>query len=176
MPFSALDQYTRSPPSPENALDIFAGEWLCKLPPPFAGLQAGTIPAFDDPRLHWGLGELGGVADQRVLELGPLEGAHSYLLERAGAADVLAVEANTHAYLRCLVVKEILALRRCRFVLGDFVRLLETDATRFDVCIASGVLYHLRDPARLIALLARVTDRLFVWTHYYDPAVVEARP
>ena len=176
MSFSALAHYTAAPPAPQNALDIFRDEWLCRLPPPFDDLTAGTIPAFDDPRLHWAIGELGGVTGRTVLELGPLEAGHSWLLERAGACSVLAIEANARAYLKCLVVKEILGLARCRFVFGDFVRYLEAGERRFDVCVASGVLYHMADPAGLLSLVARATDRLCLWTHYYDPAVIDANP
>ncbi len=35
-----------------------------------------------------------------ILELGPLEGAHTYQLR------ILAIEANAEAFLKCLVVKE----------------------------------------------------------------------
>jgi hypothetical protein len=49
---------------------------------------------------------------------------------------------------------------------------LRTDSMRFDICIASGVLYHMRSPVELIHLLARRSDRLFLWTHYYDPAPI----
>ena len=173
MAFSALEHYTTASPTPQNALDIFRGEWLCKLPPPFDDLTTGSIPAFDDPRIHWALGEIGGVAGRTVLELGPLEGGHSYLLERAGARAVLAIEANAHAYLKCLLVKEILGLERCRFVFGDFVPYLASGEHRFDVCLASGVLYHMADPVALLALLARATDRVCLWTHYYDAAVID---
>ena len=38
----------------------------------------------------------------------------------------------------------------------------------FDICFASGVLYHMRNPAELIALIARATDRVLLWTHYME--------
>ena len=75
-----------------------------------------------------------------VLELGPLEAGHSYLLERLGAAEIVGIEANTRAYLRCLVVKEILGLGRARFLCGEFVSYLRTSDRRFDLAVASGVL------------------------------------
>ena len=37
---------------------------------------------------------------------------------------------------------------------------------------ASGILYHMEDPLRLIALLARRTDKVFLWSMYFDPAYV----
>jgi hypothetical protein len=120
---------------------------------------------------------LGGVAGAAVLELGPLEGAHSWMLEQRGAASVTAIEANRRAYLKCLVMKETLGMSRVRFLLGDFVEYLRvTPEARFDVGVASGVLYHMRDPVTLLARLARACDRLFLWTHYYDDEAVRRRP
>ena len=46
-----------------------------------------------------------GVDGRRVLELGPLEGGHSYMLQRAGAARVLAIEANTRAFLKFYAIR-----------------------------------------------------------------------
>jgi hypothetical protein len=173
---SALEQYVRSAPSPQNALDIFQGEWSSRLPEPFLECQAGPLPLFTDPRIYWGVAELGGVAGQTVLELGPLEGGHSYMLERLGAADVLAIEANTRAYLRCLVVKEILGLKRTRFLCGDFMEYFRSNRMRFDVAILSGVLYHLRNPVQLLAYAAETSERLLIWTHYHDQDAIAKNP
>jgi hypothetical protein len=171
-----LDQYVTSAPSAQNALDIFVGAWVCKLPPPLEALQTGVVPAFDDIRIPWAVEQLGDFASRTVLELGPLEGGHTYQLDRLGAAAILAIEANTSAYMRCLIVKELLDIRRARFVCGDFVAFLRENQQKFDVCFASGVLYHMRNPAELIALLARATDRVLLWTHYYDHATISRRP
>src|SRR6187549_1828057 len=102
------DHYVTSPPSGQNAIDIFKGEWSSQFPPEAGEIQAGQWKLFEDTRLAWGLGRLGGIDGGNVLELGPLEAGHTYMLERAGAASVVAVEANTRAYLKCLIVKEIL--------------------------------------------------------------------
>jgi hypothetical protein len=162
-----LDQYVRAAPCPQNALDLFQGEWSSKLPEPWAGLRAGNACLFEDERITWGAAQLG-VQGRTVLELGPLEGGHSAMLERLGAAEVVAVEANTRAYLRCLIVKELLGLRRVRFLCGDFVEYLRTCRRKYDVAVVSGVLYHMQNPVELLALAARVADRLLLWTHYYD--------
>src|SRR4028119_931287 len=101
---SILDAYVKSAPSPQHALDIFKGEWASLLPPPYDQYQAGKIPLFHDGRAYWALNEMGGCQGQRVLELGPLEGGHSYVLEQHGAGSVTSIEANTRAYLKCLIV------------------------------------------------------------------------
>jgi hypothetical protein len=125
---------------------------------------------FQDGRITWLVSEVGDLHGRHILELGPLEGAHSYMLERAGAASIVAVESNTHAYLRCLIVKELLNMQRVRFLCGDCVEYLKSvDCPQFDIGVASGVLYHMVNPVELIALLAqRCQTHIFLWTHYYD--------
>lgn len=164
--------YVTSAPSPQNALDIFRGEWSSKLPPPLDGCQAGHMELFQDGRITWLISEVGDLRGRHILELGPLEGGHSYMLERAGAESITAVEANTHAYLRCLVVKELLDMQRVKFLCGDCVEYLRSpDCPQFDIGVASGILYHVANPAELIALLAQHCQAyIFVWTHYYDDA------
>lgn len=172
---SILDQYVRGTPSTQHSLDIFAGEWSSKLPEA-AGLHTnGASLLFEDSRITWLLDHLGGVDGFKVLELGPLEAGHSYMLHQAGAS-VLALEANTRAFLKCLVIKEALGLPRCSFRLGDFVPYLKETTDRFDLLLASGVLYHSSDPIGLLESMARVADRIAIWTHYYDRDVVSADP
>ena len=157
-------------------LDIFRGEWSSRFPPPHEALSAGPIPLFQDARIHWMVQQLGGIGGYRVLELGPLEAGHSYMLDRAGAVSVLAVEANQRAFLKCLIAKEILGLPTVDFVLGDFREFLAGTREHWDLCVASGVLYHMREPVQLLAQIAAHTDKLFLWTHYYEPSIIAANP
>lgn len=132
---------------------------------------------FQDSRITWLISEVGDLHGRHILELGPLEGGHSYMLEQAGAASVIAVEANTHAYLRCLVVKELLGMQRVRFLCGDCIEYLKSpDCPQFDIGVASGILYHMVNPAELIALLAQhCRTHIFLWTHYYDDTWARSR-
>jgi SAM-dependent methyltransferase len=173
---SILDQYVHDAPSPQIALDLFKGDWWSSFPGRWAHLQAGSTPLYDDPRIKWATQALGGVEGKRVLELGPLEGGHTYLLEAAGAREVVAIEASARAYLKCLIAKEVVGLTRSRFLFGDFEAYLRGEPERYDAIIACGVLYHLRDPVELIHNLARVTDRIYLWTQYFMRENVAAIP
>jgi hypothetical protein len=170
-----LTSYVRSAPSAQNALDIFTGEWASSMPTPYSHLRAGPLPLFADKRISQFIAEIGGITGKTVLELGPLEGGHSYMLDRAEPTQIISIEGNSRAYLKCLIVKELLGLPRVQFLCGDFMAYLHDTDRSFDVCVASGVLYHMQNPAELLALLAKhCTGDLFLWTHYFDRALIEA--
>lgn len=172
--------YVRQAPSPQQTLDIFAGKWASRLPGEFAQLKAGENLLFDDPKVGWArekLRELGvAIAGSTVLELGPLEGGHSYLLAREGAASVTAVEAHQEAFLKCLVVKELLGLERVNFLLGDAVPFLRQIGHTYDIGFAAGILYHMENPVELIELLCRRTRAVYLWTVYWDEAFSRSNP
>jgi hypothetical protein len=129
----------------------------------------GPIPSRDDDRLPWLLDAMGGVAGKRVLELGPLDGAHTQVLLEQGAREVIAIEGFRPAWLRCLVVKEIFRWQQAQILYGDFCAYVaDYQGPPFDLVLASGVLYHQRNPARLIHDLARITDQVLVWSQVAD--------
>ena len=168
-------RYLTDAPSAQAQLDLFAGEWTSTVPVDGEETTSGPrADLFDDERIAWAIDQLGPIDGFDVLELGPLEAGHTTMLERAGAA-VTAVEAHTHAFLRCLVVKNLLDLR-ARFELGDFVGYLRSTDRHWDLCVASGVLYHMTDPVELLTLIGAHCDRLALWTHYYDDEVLARRP
>lgn len=166
-----LNQYNSAFPHPQHILNLFENEWVSSFPHPFQSLKAGVYPLFEDARIEWGIQQLGGVENQKILELGPLEGGHSYMLQKQGAASIVAVEANPRAYLRCLVVKQLMKLERVDFLFGDFNEYLRHHSDQFDMCFASGVLYHMKNPIELLALMAKKSRGIFLWTQYYDPEI-----
>ena len=166
--FKIEDRLVLKNPSPQTALDIFKGTWISQLPGHYANLEAGKTPLFDDPRVPDSEKFLGPIHNKRVLDLGPLEGGQAYVLEKMGARSIVSVEANSILYLKCLVVKEILGMTRTKFLCGDVVEYLKNTEDRFDMCVASGILYHMSDPVELLYLLSLKIDQLLIWTHYFD--------
>ena len=171
---NVLDAYVMHPPSPQHAVDLFRDEWSSQFPAEL-GLKAGKAPLFEDARIAWFEECVGGFEGRSVLELGPLEAGHTTMLERGGAASIVAVEANTRAYLKCLIVKEICGLR-ARFLLGDANAFMEQSHERFDLCLASGILYHQEDPARTLERISERGDTVLLWTHYYDEDTIRNNP
>jgi Methyltransferase domain len=168
-----LDQYVVRLPCAQNVIDLFDGEWSSRMPDS-SGLQSkpGTAALFADGRIDWAGKVFGGFADRKILELGPLEGAHSFMLQNAGAESITAIEANSRAFLKCLCIKELFGLNRVSFKLGDFVAYLEQNKRKFDIAIASGVLYHMADPIKVLDLISDAADKIFIWTHYFDENII----
>ena len=158
-------------PSAQTAVDVFRDRWACDLRP-LLGVD-GTGPNLlftQDPRPKLAAAALGrnDYRGMHVLEIGPLEAAHTYVLEQMGAESVTCVEASAEAWLKCLVVKELLALNRSRFLHGNIVAYLHENCRHFDLVYCSGVLYHMADPVELIEAIANTADACFVWTHVYN--------
>jgi hypothetical protein len=170
---AVLDEYAVGMPSAQNAVDALPG-WNHALPE-HVGATAGTGAFYGDSRILWALEQFGSIEGRKILELGPLEASHTYILERHGAALIHAIEANKLSFLRCLVVKELLDLKHAKFFLGDFSKWLENPPERYDLIVASGVLYHMQSPVRLLELISANCDSFYLWTHYASDEAMPAK-
>lgn len=90
------------------------------------------------------------------------------MLAKAGARHITAIESNAKAFLKCLLVQNAFKFE-AGFLYGDFRKYLAKTESRFDVVVASGVLYHMTDPVALLEDIATASDSVLLWTHYYDP-------
>jgi SAM-dependent methyltransferase len=102
-----------------------------------------------------------------VLELGSLEGGHSFeLAQMPGISRVVGIEGRPINIERAEYVQRQLALYNVQFIEGNLETMRFLPLGRFDVVFCVGLLYHLPEPWKLIRKLSRVTDRIFMWTHY----------
>ena len=155
-------------PASQNCLDCFEGLWWSKFPPEFS-LNAGNAELFEDKRLDWALSKIGKLENLDILELGPLEGGHSYWLEKnLFPKSITSIEANRLCWLKCLITKEITKLKKTHFLLGDFVSFLKTNDRHYDLSLALGVLYHMTNPLELLSLLSNRSDVVVVWTQFAE--------
>jgi SAM-dependent methyltransferase len=128
----------------------------------------------DDQRLKYLLYFLD-LRGLRTLELGPLTGYHSIILEKLGVRESVAVEGREDNYRLCLQVKERYQLERTTFVHQNIEAIYSGQEPAaftgsFDVALCLGVLYHLPDPARALEWLRTQAPTLFLATHYFEPA------
>lgn len=161
-----FSQYVDGFPCDQNAIDLVPG-WNCSFPSEF-GLDAGGLGLFDDSRIHWALERTGSIEGKVVLEVGPLEGMHTYMLDKHSPLKLDAVEANQICYLRCLITSQVLKIGRARFHLGDINDWLRYGKEQYDVIFACGVLYHMNNPSEFLRLASLRTNEIFIWTHYYS--------
>lgn len=163
-PLEIFDQYEQGTPTNQNAINALPG-WNCAFPPEF-NLDAGKLPLYADDRIDWALRTFGSIEGKTILEVGPLEGMHTYMLHQHQAARIDAIEANRLCFLRCLVTKEILRIDNASFMLGDIQAWLREREGVYDLAFASGVLYHMADPGEFLRLLAQRANAVFIWTHF----------
>ncbi|MDG2168232.1 MAG: class I SAM-dependent methyltransferase, partial [Opitutales bacterium] len=169
---SPSQNYIKSYPTDQNAIDIFKSEWSSKFPESF-GIESGAVAdLFDDQRIIWAEEKDISFKDKSILELGPLEAGHTWMMDQRGAREILAIEAHERAYLKCLVVKEIGKISSARFLHGNFDEYLTTNKQKFDICLASGVLYHSPDPTSLLEQICNCCGTIILWTHYFDKAEI----
>ncbi len=171
-----LDQYFKTAPTYQQMVDLFKGEWSSKLPHVgHADLISGNAELFNDNRIKL-LNEYFPLENKNILELGPLEAGHTYMMHQLGAASILAVESNARSYLKCLIVKELYKLNKAHFILGDALEYMKEGPQHFDLCVASGILYHSVTPHLFIEACTKTSSHVFMWTHYYDPETMSAYP
>jgi len=106
------------------------------------------------------------IKGKRILELGCLEEVHSFMLQILGVGEVIAIEGRRENFLKSLIVKNTFNLDKCKFLFGDLNTILPILSDPFDLCLALGILYHLKNSVAIIYRIAELADSIFVWTHY----------
>lgn len=109
-----------------------------------------------------------------ILELGSLEGGHTFELIKRPGRSVVAVEGRADNVERARYARRCLRATEVRFVHANLETTPLRRFGRFDVVYCSGLLYHLPDPAALLDQFAAVAPATFVATHYARDDEVDA--
>lgn len=105
---------------------------------------------------------------ETILELGSLEGAHTFMLaQHPRVRRVVALEGRSANIRKARFVQQLLQIENAEFIQAN----LETDPLSFgsfDVVFCSALVSHLPQPWKLIERLASIAPKLFLWTVYAD--------
>jgi SAM-dependent methyltransferase len=123
----------------------------------------GKIDLVDDGRIAGFAAAFPGC--DTVLELGSLEGAHSFSLARR-LERVVAVEGRDENIARARFVQGLLGIGNVTFLEADLETTPLESFGRFDAVFCVGLLYHLPRPWLLLDQLSAVAPNVFLQTHY----------
>ena len=124
------------------------------------------VPPVDDIRTQLVVDACGGtLAGRTVVDLGCLEGGFTLAFAQRGAARVLGIEARELSVQRCELARTLLGVDNAEFVVAD----IKDELSRhdpFDVVFATGILYHVADPAGFLRTMRSACDHVaLVDTH-----------
>lgn len=107
---------------------------------------------------------------RRIIELGSLEGGHSFPLARMpGVEEVVAIEGRRANMERSAFVQKLLGDTKVRFIHANLEDFDVRDLGDFDAAYCVGLLYHLPAPWELLEEVAAVAPGILLWTHYAEP-------
>ena len=107
---------------------------------------------------------------KRILELGSLEGGHSFAFARSpGVEHVVAIEGRRDNLERAQFIQGLLGEPRVQFIHANLEEFDLASLGSFDVVVCLGLLYHLPAPWELVQRISRVAPALFLWSHYAEP-------
>ncbi len=102
---------------------------------------------------------------ENILELGSLEGGHSFALAQNSAVKkVTAIEGRADNIQRAEFVKEVLDDKKVEFLEANIEKTDFDALGKFDAVFCSGLLYHLPEPWKLIEQLGKISPNIFIWT------------
>jgi SAM-dependent methyltransferase len=143
-------------------------------------MSYGVAPQDEDRRLKYILYYLD-VRDRTVLELGPLYGHFTVMLDKLGARRIIGIEAREENLRICEEQKARYGLRSATFLQHDIEGLYRREETpsvdlTSDVVFNAGLLYHLPDPVAALRWCREQAPEMLLMTHYYEPKAAQRYP
>lgn len=131
--------------------------------------MSGGVVAAADARFDLVVQACGGGLDGRsVVDLGCLEGGFTLAFAQHGAAHALGIEARELSVRRCELARDLLGVTNAEFVRADIKEELGRREP-FDVVFATGILYHVSDPAAVLAAMRGACSQVaLIDTHVAD--------
>ncbi|HSP45644.1 MAG TPA: class I SAM-dependent methyltransferase [Chthoniobacterales bacterium] len=125
----------------------------------------GAISAVGDPRVDQFLRSAPTAGS--ILELGSLEGAHTFILaQHPGVKRVVALEGRNANLRKARFVQALLQIHNVEFAQANLEHADLTQLGTFDAVFCCGLLYHLPEPWKLIQQCPPIAPLLFIWTQY----------
>ena len=104
-----------------------------------------------------------------ILELGSLEGGHTFALARQpGVERILAIEARAANIEKAKFIGSLFGVSNVQFKQANLEQSQLATLGYFYAIFCCGLLYHLPEPWKLISQLPLVAPSLFVWTVYAE--------
>ena len=102
-----------------------------------------------------------------ILELGALEGAHSFIFARRPETKrVVALEGREANLRKARFVQELLGIQNVEFAHANLEHADLKEFGTFDAVFCCGLLYHLPAPWQLLQQLPAIAPLVFIWTQY----------
>ena len=175
--FSVPDYFNSNKPTTTNAYTIFPH--FCSIPNHSTDLDFEFNFFYNRQQNPSGDGRCDLITmplkGKTVLDLGCFEGGHTYQFEKKGAI-CTGIEANTASFLKCLINKNTLHMSS-NFLLGDCMEFLQEASIqqkKYDLIWCCGILYHMKNPLKMIELMSTITDTFYIWTLYVPEEEAEA--
>jgi len=102
-----------------------------------------------------------------ILELGALEGAHSFIMaQHPGVKRVVALEGREANLRKARFLQKLLQIPNVEFAQANLEHTDLRGVGDFDAIFCCGLLYHLPEPWKLIEQCPSIAPLLFIWTQY----------
>jgi hypothetical protein len=127
--------------------------------------SGGDYQVSNDPRVRQFFERFPDV--RTILELGSLEGGHTFTLARhQGVERVLAIEGRLANIDKAKFIGSLLGVSNVQFKQANLEQLQLQTLGYFDAIFCCGLLYHLPEPWKLVSQGPLVAPSLFIWTVY----------
>ena len=108
----------------------------------------------------------------RVIDLGCKDGYNSFELADYGAEEVVGIEIRDRYLNRANIIKQENNYDKVSFVKYDVRFIDQAKLGKFDICLCSGLLYHMVNPFNLLKRIRNICNVLMLETHIAPSSIL----